>query len=188
MNATSSCPVLPLQEFIYAKRRTAVDSRRSACVTSPEFNTDVRRLNFTGECMFPWMFERGECAGPFAGPWTPMEDTHFGMDGDADQLACNEVPLQPPSTMTICTSIPTAAGHVVSRPTTLLTTTNGWNMTVWLARGVRYHLQRGPRNRGDLQESTTKESVVDQSKPSDSSDTVIWAQAIAWAWSTPQRR
>lgn len=99
MNATSSRPLYwPLQEFIYANGELDEPIRWAAQRVRdehPEFNTDVRPLNFTGECMFPWMFERENALRPFKPAMDVlMEDTHFGMIYDADQLARNEVPLQ----------------------------------------------------------------------------------------------
>ena len=99
MNATSSRPLYwPLQEFIYANGELDEPIRWAAQRVRdehPEFNTDVRPLNFTGECMFPWMFERENALRPFKPAMDVlMGDTHFGMIYDADQLARNEVPLQ----------------------------------------------------------------------------------------------
>ena len=52
-------------------------------------------MNFTGEAMFPWMFEQERALRPFKPAMDVlMEDTHFGTIYDADQLARNEVPLQ----------------------------------------------------------------------------------------------
>ena len=61
----------------------------------PEFAGGIRPLNFTGEAMFPWMFEQERALRPFKPAMDVlMEDTHFGTIYDADQLARNEVPLQ----------------------------------------------------------------------------------------------
>lgn len=50
---------------------------------------------FTGEAMFPWMYEQQAALRPFrAAMDVLMEDTRFGRIYDADRLARNEVPLQ----------------------------------------------------------------------------------------------
>ena len=99
MDATSSRPLYwPLQEFIYANGELETPIRWAAqrvrC-EHPEFAGGIRPLNFTGEAMFPWMFEQERALRPFKPAMDVlMEDTHFGTIYDADQLACNEVPLQ----------------------------------------------------------------------------------------------
>jgi proline iminopeptidase len=99
MDATSSRPLYwPLQEFIYANGELETPIRWAAqrvrC-EHPEFAGDIRPLNFTGEAMFPWMFEQERALRPFKPAMDVlMEDTHFGTIYDADQLARNEVPLQ----------------------------------------------------------------------------------------------
>ncbi|PWG66242.1 alpha/beta fold hydrolase [Bifidobacterium callitrichidarum] len=99
MNATSSRPLYwPLQEFIYANGELDEPIRWAAQRvrdSRPEFGTDVRPLNFTGEAMFPWMFEQESALRPFKPAMDVlMEDTRFGVIYDEDQLARNEVPLQ----------------------------------------------------------------------------------------------
>ena len=99
MDATSSRPLYwPLQEFIYANGELKTPIRWAAqrvrC-EHPEFAGDIRPLNFTGEAMFPWMFEQERALRPFKPAMDVlMDDTHFGTIYDADQLARNEVPLQ----------------------------------------------------------------------------------------------
>lgn len=99
MNATSSRPLYwPLQEFIYANGELDEPIRWAAQRvrdSRPEFGTDVRPLNFTGEAMFPWMFEQESALRPFRPAMDVlMEDTRFGVIYDEAQLARNEVPLQ----------------------------------------------------------------------------------------------
>ena len=99
MNATSSRPLYwPLQEFIYANGEMEQPIRWAAQRVrdgKPEFGADERPLNFTGEAMFPWMFEQESALRPFRPAMDLlMEDTHFGVIYDEDQLARNEVPLQ----------------------------------------------------------------------------------------------
>jgi pimeloyl-ACP methyl ester carboxylesterase len=99
MNATSSNPLYwPLQEFIYANGELeqpinwAAQRVRDA---KPEFETGRHPLLFTGEAMFPWMFEQERALRPFAPAMDVlMQDTRFGVIYDADQLERNEVPLQ----------------------------------------------------------------------------------------------
>ena len=99
MNATSSRPLYwPLQEFIYANGEMDQPIRWAAQRVrdgKSEFGADVRPLNFTGEAMFPWMFEQEAALRPFKPAMDLlMEDTSFGVIYDEDQLARNEVPLQ----------------------------------------------------------------------------------------------
>lgn len=99
MYATSTSPLYwPLQEFIYANGELNKPIRWAAQQvrdTFEEFNTDSRPLQFTGEAMFPWMFEQHAALRPFRGAMELlMEDTTFGHIYDAEQLARNEVPLQ----------------------------------------------------------------------------------------------
>ena len=86
-----------LQEFIYADGDT-MPIRWAAAEEKAhraEFDTLARPLMFTGEAMFPWMFEQERALRPFKPAMDVlMEDTHFGTIYDADQLARNEVPLQ----------------------------------------------------------------------------------------------
>lgn len=98
--ATGSSGALywPLQEFIYADGQMDEPIRWAAQRvrdTKPEFATDVRPLNFTGEAMFPWMFEQETPLKAFKPAMDlMMEDTVFGRIYDQERLAANEVPLQ----------------------------------------------------------------------------------------------
>ncbi len=99
MNATSSRPLYwPLQEFIYANGELDEPIRWAAQRVRDEhleFDTGRRPLMMTGECVFPWMFEQEGALRPFKPAMDVlMDDTHFGMIYDAEQLARNEVPLQ----------------------------------------------------------------------------------------------
>ncbi|NEG54706.1 alpha/beta fold hydrolase [Bifidobacterium platyrrhinorum] len=99
MNATSSRPLYwPLQEFIYANGELERPIRWAAQRvrdSRPEFGAGERPLTFTGEAMFPWMFEQEAALRPFkAAMDVLMEDTRFGVIYDEAQLARNEVPLQ----------------------------------------------------------------------------------------------
>ena len=97
--ATASTPMYwPLQEFIYANGELEEPLHWAAQQvrdTMPLFSASNRPLLFTGEAVFPWMFEQEHDLKPFAAAVNLlMEDTHFGCLYDADQLARNEVPLQ----------------------------------------------------------------------------------------------
>ena len=99
MDATASRPLYwPLQEFIYANGELGEPIRWAAQRVRdehPEFDAAHRPLNFTGEAMFPWMFEQEGALRPFKPAMDAlMEDTRFGRIYDAEQLARNEVPLQ----------------------------------------------------------------------------------------------
>ena len=99
MDATASRPLYwPLQEFIYANGELETPTRWAAQRVRdehPEFDAGERPLNFTGEAMFPWMFEQEAALRPFKPAMDVlMESTHFGTIYNADQLAGNEVPLQ----------------------------------------------------------------------------------------------
>lgn len=99
LSATASHPLYwPLQEFIYANGeldepiRWAAQRVRDA---HPEFAGDRRPLLFTGEAMFPWMYEQQRVLQPFRDAMDLlMEDTHFGRIYDEERLRANDVPLQ----------------------------------------------------------------------------------------------
>jgi pimeloyl-ACP methyl ester carboxylesterase len=98
-SATASNPLYwPLQEFIYADGELEQPigwAAQQVRDEHPEFGTEQRPLLFTGEAMFPWMFEQERALRPFrAAMDVLMADTHFGTIYDAAQLARNEVPLQ----------------------------------------------------------------------------------------------
>lgn len=96
--ATAATPLYwPLQEFIYADGDCGPIRWAGQRVRDqhPEFQTDSRPLLFTGEVVFPWMFDQEEALKPFA-PVVRllMEDGHWGRLYDQDRLASNTVPLQ----------------------------------------------------------------------------------------------
>ena len=99
MDATGSRPLYwPLQEFIYANGEMTDPIRWAAQRVRDgraEFAGGSRPLMFTGEAMFPWMFEQEHALRPFKPAMDLlMEDTSFGVIYDEEQLARNEVPLQ----------------------------------------------------------------------------------------------
>ena len=98
MTATYSNPLYwPLQEFIYADGDldAPIDWAADHVYGSlPQFSTDARPLLFTGEAIFPWMFEQERALRPFrAAMDVLMQDTHFGVIYNVNQLAANTVPL-----------------------------------------------------------------------------------------------
>ena len=86
-----------LQEFIYADGDT-MPIRWAAAEEKAhraEFDTLARPLMFTGEAMFPWMFEQMPELKPFKPAMDLlMEDTSWDKIYDPQRLAGNEVPLQ----------------------------------------------------------------------------------------------
>ena len=86
-----------LQEFIYADGDTMPIGWAAAEEKAhrAEFDTLARPLMFTGEAMFPWMFEQMPELKPFKPAMDLlMEDTSWDKIYDPQRLACNEVPLQ----------------------------------------------------------------------------------------------
>ena len=86
-----------LQEFIYADGDTMPIQWAAAAEKArrPEFDTLARPLMFTGEAMFPWMFEEMPELKPFKPAMDLlMEDTDWDRIYDQQRLAANEVPLQ----------------------------------------------------------------------------------------------
>ncbi len=85
-----------LQEFIYADGACAPIRWAAAAERArrPEFDPGARPLLFTGEAVFPWMFEQCPELVPF-GPAVGllMEDTAFDPVYDPAALEANEVPL-----------------------------------------------------------------------------------------------
>ena len=96
---TATSPLYwPLQECIYANgelERPLAWAAQRVRDTMPQFSVDARPLLFTGEAIFPWMFEQENALRPFRAAMDElMADTHFGVIYDAERLASNEVPLQ----------------------------------------------------------------------------------------------
>lgn len=86
-----------LQEFIYADGDTMPIRWAAAAekASRPEFDIAARPLMFTGEAMFPWMFEQMPELKPFAPAMDLlMEDTSWDRIYDPQRLAANTVPLQ----------------------------------------------------------------------------------------------
>lgn len=86
-----------LQEFIYADGDTPAINWAAAAeyAKRPEFSTAARPLMFTGEAMFPWMFEEMPELRPFEPAMNLlMADTSWDKAYDQARLAANTVPLQ----------------------------------------------------------------------------------------------
>ena len=87
-----------LQEFIYADGELARPIRWAAAHeydARPEFSAGARPLLYTGEAMFPWMFEEDPLLAPFKPAMDLlMEDTAWDRIYDEAALAANAVPLQ----------------------------------------------------------------------------------------------
>ncbi|MDF7641405.1 alpha/beta fold hydrolase [Bifidobacterium sp. ESL0784] len=99
MEATSSTPLYwPLQEFIYADGELDKPigwAAQQVRDEHPEFDVHHRPLLFTGEAMFPWMFDQEKALRPFKPAVEEMMgDTRFGKIYDTVQLKRNEVPLE----------------------------------------------------------------------------------------------
>lgn len=96
--ATSSQPLYwPLQEFIYADGECEPISWSAQQVreTMPEFATTARPLLFTGEAIFPWMFEQERALKPFKKAVSIlMQERSWPQIYNVSRLANNSVPLQ----------------------------------------------------------------------------------------------
>jgi pimeloyl-ACP methyl ester carboxylesterase len=88
-------PLFALQEYCYGQGKGATAWAAARAIESrPEFAADADPLLFTGEMMYPWMFDEIAALTPFAGAagilartddWPPVYDP--------DRLAANEVPV-----------------------------------------------------------------------------------------------
>jgi pimeloyl-ACP methyl ester carboxylesterase len=88
-------PIFALQEFTYGQGGVAADwSAARAIENRPAFAEDADPLLFTGEMMYPWMFDQIASLKPFAGAadllaragdWPVLYDT--------GRLAANDVPV-----------------------------------------------------------------------------------------------
>ena len=89
-------PLFPLQEYTYGRPDTGATAwaAQRALAQHPEFGEHRDPMLFTGEMMYPWMFEEVAALRPFRGAaellaaydaWPPLFDL--------DRLAANEVPV-----------------------------------------------------------------------------------------------
>lgn len=84
-----------LQESIYGQADGATAWAAERMRNSlPQFSADRRPLLFTGEMMFPWMFEEIRSLRPFKAAADALaQRPTYGMLYDAAKLALNEVPV-----------------------------------------------------------------------------------------------
>ncbi len=88
-------PLFALQEYTYgAPGQSTAWAAERAIANYPEFAADATPLLFTGEMMYPWMFDEIRALKPFAG----AADRLAAVDDwnalyDLDRLAANEVPV-----------------------------------------------------------------------------------------------
>ncbi|RBQ00140.1 alpha/beta fold hydrolase [Bifidobacterium xylocopae] len=96
--STASAPLYwPLQEFIYADGECGPIDWAAQRVRDqdPSFSPDGRPLMFTGEAIFPWMFEQERNLRPFRqAVQLLMQEGTWPRIYDPERLAGNEVPLQ----------------------------------------------------------------------------------------------
>ena len=85
---------IALQEAIYGPGPSAWAAQRERD-RHPEFAETARPLNFTGETVFPWMFDE---IGPLRGLGPAVRELASGVQPiatyDHDRLAANEVPVE----------------------------------------------------------------------------------------------
>lgn len=88
-------PIFALQEFTYGKGHGATGWAAQRAISAyPEFAADADPLLFTGEMMYPWMFDEIAALRPFAGAARILAETDEWPElYDRDRLARNEVPL-----------------------------------------------------------------------------------------------
>lgn len=82
-----------LQESIYASGATSTDWAASRLLPA-EFADDQRPLQFTGEMIYPWMFDEIASLRPFAAAANALAETsEYTELYDPERLARNEVPV-----------------------------------------------------------------------------------------------
>jgi pimeloyl-ACP methyl ester carboxylesterase len=88
-------PIYALQEFAYAQGEQATEwAAQRQLDRLSEFADDARPLLFTGEMMFPWMFQEIRALQPFAEAAHILAETHdWPVLYDPSRLARNTVPL-----------------------------------------------------------------------------------------------
>lgn len=85
-----------MQETLYGTDETGATSWAAQAERErhPEFSESARPLLFTGEMIYPWMFEEIRLLKPFKGAADLLAHrTDWGPLYDLDRLASNEVPL-----------------------------------------------------------------------------------------------
>jgi pimeloyl-ACP methyl ester carboxylesterase len=88
-------PLFALQEYCYGRPGAATGwAAEQAMRSRPEFAADATPLMFTGEMMYPWMFEQIAALRPFAGAADILATTtDWPALYDPAVLAANEVPV-----------------------------------------------------------------------------------------------
>ncbi|MBL7258886.1 alpha/beta fold hydrolase [Paractinoplanes lichenicola] len=88
-------PLYALQEYCYGQGNGPTGwAAARALDARPEFAADADPLLFTGEMMFPWMFEQIAALRPFAGAADILAETpDWSVLYDVSRLASNEVPV-----------------------------------------------------------------------------------------------
>lgn len=88
-------PLFALQEYCYGQGSGPTGwAAARALAERPEFAADADPLLFTGEMMFPWMFEQVAALRPFAGAAEILAGTDdWPALYDVSRLASNEVPV-----------------------------------------------------------------------------------------------
>lgn len=88
-------PLFALQEFTFGQGATPLNwAAHRALGRYPEFAPDAGPLLFTGEMMFPWMFEEIAALRPFAGAADLLAAADdWPLLYDVERLAANEVPV-----------------------------------------------------------------------------------------------
>jgi pimeloyl-ACP methyl ester carboxylesterase len=88
-------PLFALQEYTYGQGTGATAwAAQRAFDAHPDFAPDATPLLFTGEMMYPWMFEEIAALRPFAGAAEVLAAADdWPLLYDLDRLAANEVPL-----------------------------------------------------------------------------------------------
>lgn len=88
-------PLFALQEYCYGQGNGPTGwAAARALAERPEFAAGADPLLFTGEMMFPWMFEQIAALRPFAGAAGILAETDdWPVLYDVGRLASNEVPV-----------------------------------------------------------------------------------------------
>ncbi|MBM2614074.1 alpha/beta fold hydrolase [Actinoplanes sp. LDG1-06] len=88
-------PLFALQEYCYGQGNGPTGwAAARALEQRPEFAAGADPLLFTGEMMFPWMFEQIAALRPFAGAADILAETDdWTALYDLDRLAANDVPV-----------------------------------------------------------------------------------------------
>jgi pimeloyl-ACP methyl ester carboxylesterase len=88
-------PLFALQEYIYGQPGAPTGWAAERAMTGrPEFAADAEPLLFTGEMMYPWMFQEIAALRPFAAAADLLASAaDWPALYDPDRLAANEVPV-----------------------------------------------------------------------------------------------